>query len=148
MYSSLLQGFPSQGSSVDTDIYHQAAMTHIRRLEPAMKDSSFLASSEALLSVSHIAGSLLGSVDVLTTRQHVDPAKHSLSYLALLTAAWGSPSKGTVSEAVLEHTIKFVFSFDARQMRYGSTAFCTLLERVGRADFLPVSEPSCTPSTD
>lgn len=81
---------------------------------------------------------------LLYLQQVLDPAVHSLSYLALLETLLPSEGQPQDVEPVLaDKIVSFLVSFDARQVRYIGAPFTSLFTAVASGQIIPVRAPVC-----
>ncbi|KAI0911311.1 cop9 subunit [Ustulina deusta] len=118
-----LLAFPPQSDDADNEAYHQAALLHIQRTAKMVKERAkdLVAFSAELLNV-------------------LDPAVHSLSYLAILHALLFPSLAARVShDLVLTKLVTFMMIFDGRQCRYGGSVLLEVMDAVGGGRLLPPS---------
>lgn len=72
--------------------------------------------------------------------QIVNPATHSVAFLAILNTLkrLDDTGRSIPADAFREYTLKFLLSFDPRQIRYVGDAFSDLVKDVVDCKFYPV----------
>ncbi|KAL2758636.1 hypothetical protein ACRALDRAFT_2097163 [Sodiomyces alcalophilus JCM 7366] len=117
----VLLAFPPDGETSDEQ-YHTAAETHINRVE-----SLFREQTPALLSA---ANQLL---------EIVDPSVNSISFLAIINTLkqTDDPAVAVSRSELTRHVLRFLQSFDARQIRYVGETFLHLVREVVDLKWIP-----------
>ncbi|KAI3326217.1 hypothetical protein HD806DRAFT_439998 [Xylariaceae sp. AK1471] len=122
--ASILLAFPKDDvHSADNEHYHKLTSAHVQRLAKLVNERSkdLTVYSSALFNV-------------------IDPAVHSLSYLALLHAlVFPSLASNAPHEFILEKVVTFMMSFDGRQCRVAGSLLREMMEAVGSGRLLPPS---------
>ncbi|KAI1816365.1 hypothetical protein GGS20DRAFT_538678 [Poronia punctata] len=122
--ANALLAFPPQDDSLNTnETYNEAALVHVQQLGLFIKDRSkeLVGFSTSLLNI-------------------LDPAIHSLSYLAVLHQLVVPHLATSVPQAfVLEKLVTFLMKFDGRQCRYAGSMLLDILNAVGSRTLLPPS---------
>ncbi|KAI0019351.1 hypothetical protein F4780DRAFT_747309 [Xylariomycetidae sp. FL0641] len=116
--ASTLMAFPPPGGFTTDEAYEKAAKAHVTTICKLLREQGAL--------LQEVGPQLL---DLL------DPAVHSLSYLALLHLQ----HPPTAHEHILEKVAVFLTTFDARQCRLAGTQLRELMSLVGTGQLLPAS---------
>lgn len=115
--------FFNKGEDGSTEAYDQAVSAHMLNLSKILRERSkdIVAYSSDLLEV-------------------VDPAIHSLSYLAVLHALlFPSPASNVPQLFIQEKLVIFMMSFDGLQCRHAGSLLLDVMEGVGSGRLLPPS---------
>ncbi|OLN85971.1 COP9 signalosome complex subunit 3 [Colletotrichum chlorophyti] len=106
------------------EIYDKAVRNHIVKVSRLFKDApTIVANSPQLL-------------------EFVDPANHSISHLAILNTLkhTDEASRPITPDAFREYILRFLLSFDARQIRYVGDVFYDLVKDVVECKFFPARQ--------
>ncbi|KAI0425959.1 cop9 subunit [Xylaria sp. FL1042] len=116
-----LLAFPPPGDLVDNEAYHKAALTHTQQITSMIKERN--------KDIVNYGAELLNIIN---------PAVHSLSYLAILHALmFPSPAARIPQELLLNKLVTFMIVFDGRQCRYGGPLLLEIMDAVGGGRVLP-----------
>ncbi|KAK1836252.1 COP9 signalosome complex subunit 3 [Podospora conica] len=98
--------------------YNKAARQHVQKVENLSKDGLLAKFAPQLL-------------------PQIDPAINSISFLALLLESLSDRSKKNI-DAILPHLVRFLMTFDARQIRYALTQMSNLLTAFAEFERAPM----------
>ncbi|KAF4837060.1 COP9 signalosome complex subunit 3 [Colletotrichum tropicale] len=123
MDATLLSFEPDQGMS--DEVYDSALKNHIAQISRLFKDlgNEVVANAPQLLEI-------------------VNPATHSVAFLAILNTLkrLDDTGRSISADAFREYTLKFLLSFDPRQIRYVGDAFSDLVKDVVDCKFYPARQ--------
>lgn len=140
--ASVLLGFPPAEVLPSDKAYNDAINLHIKRVEHLLTQTKVVTGDNAvtLLQVRLPAVTLYPMDCILTLSSYLqvlNPAVHSLSYLAILDLL--QIVNGFSTEQKAAATIDFCTSFDSRQIRYVGPMFTNYLKTMISSTFpLPV----------
>ncbi|KAK3685669.1 hypothetical protein B0T22DRAFT_225883 [Podospora appendiculata] len=120
--ASVLLAFPPSSPLTNNDQYHRAAVAHVQRVDKMIKDN---------------AASFNGYANQLL--EHVDPAKNSISYIALLHTILVHGNPTPPHDDLLVAITTFLMTFDSRQIRYVGGPFSIVLGAVREGVLFPAS---------
>ncbi|PSR81845.1 hypothetical protein BD289DRAFT_484205 [Coniella lustricola] len=115
--TSILLGFPPEADISNDDFYDQAVNIHIKQVEHLLSAKKTTVSGE----------------DAVKILKLLDPAVHSISYLAILDSL--STYDGLSHEDRGRALIDFFLNFDPRQIRYVGSMFSLGLNRISTDSF-------------
>lgn len=142
--AAVLTSFPAEGGYPTNDAYDDAAIHHLKQIETALFSDGGLKGDQLaqIIKVETPRVSVCGPENMLTVipphPKKLDPAVHSISYLALIEALQDYPEFSVEERG--SALIEFYTSFDAMQVRYAGNWFSGWLKRLAKPSFpLPVS---------
>lgn len=119
---STLSSFPPEGPLQGLALYDKTAKQHLNRLSRLLKEN--------MADLVHFGPQLL---DLL------DPAVHSLSYLAVLhSLVLPNAAESLDRTVLLEKLVRFLMGFDRVQIRYAGTHLQDVFTAVAIGNLLPV----------
>ncbi|EON99884.1 putative cop9 signalosome complex subunit 3 protein [Phaeoacremonium minimum UCRPA7] len=121
--AATLLAFPPEDGPTSNEQYDKTIHQYLKRVNRLFEEKTSVVATHAVQ-----------LLELLT------PATHSVAYLVILDVLINQTGQaGLPSDELVDHILRFLLTFDPRQIRYCGSSFSTLLNRVGNGLVFPHS---------